>query len=205
MLKLESNLILEAKIQPQKARSIFYPPHSQLYKLKRENSSYFIYFSKQDNVKREEEIKELQETNQKLVDESAEITDSRQTVLEDLNNKLQLCLDNQRKITLLKNNQKDLKNEVRKISSVTRKCVSNHEVVTKELKEKLDLLKKINIMKENIEPLEAENREAVRRKRLDSPINKSKKLILSTLKEKERNDQNQIIDASNELHELRKN
>ena len=156
-------------------------------------------------MKREEEIKELQETNQKLVDESAEITDSRQTVLEDLNNKLQLCLDNQRKITLLKNNQKDLKNEVRKISSVTRKCVSNHEVVTKELKEKLDLLKKINIMKENIEPLEAENREAVRRKRLDSPINKSKKLILSTLKEKERNDQNQIIDASNELHELRKN
>ena len=151
-------------------------------------------------LKREKEIKDLRETNNNLVEELGEIKDIRQAVIDDHENECQLCLAKQREIDLLKNNQNDLQKKSGKISNKIKKCVLNHEDVKNKLKEKIDLIKIIKAMKEKLEREKkkaAEHRKGVKRKQEDSTKHKSKKLRLSSLTNKKRNDTNRIVNTSN--------
>ena len=155
----------------------------------------------EDILRREKEIKGLQESNQNLVIELGEIIGIRQAVTYDHENKWQPCLAKPNKIDLLKNEQNNLQKKSGKISRELNKCVRKHNDVKNKLKEKIGLIKIIKTMIENIETENkkaAEHRKGVERKPEDSTKHKSKKQRLS--KDEKRIDMNKIVGTSNESH-----
>ena len=70
-------------------------------------NTYKISFCRrEDNVKKEREVGELEKTNKKLVDELKDIEDTRKTLEEELKIKTQLSSNRHLKITVFKNENK---------------------------------------------------------------------------------------------------
>ena len=155
----------------------------------------------EDISKRKKEIKDLQETNQNLVNKLGDIEIIRQFVTVINEDKWELRIAKQKKNDLLKNDQNYLRKESGKISRKINKCERKHNDVKNELKEKIDLIKIIKTMKENIETEKrkaAEHRKGVKRKPEELAKHKTKKLKLS--KDKKRNDVSRIVYTSNESY-----
>ena len=102
----------------------------------------------------------------------------RQFVTEGYENKRQLCLVKQKIIDLLKIDQNDLQKESGEISRKINECERKHNDEKNKLKEKIDLIKIIKTMKENIEAEKrkaAEHRKGVKRKPEELAKHQSKK------------------------------
>ena len=106
--------------------------------------------SRVDNVKKEEEIKALEITNQKLFDKLKETENTRKTIEEDFECKTQLCLDKQLKITDLDDKNQSLNDSSRKLDREIDKCQQNHEMVKLNLRAKIELVEKIKTMKKKV-------------------------------------------------------
>ena len=101
-------------------------------------------------MKREEEVKPLEITNQELVIKLKETDNTCKTIEEEFKCKMLLCSDKQLTITGLENKNQGLKDNSRKLSQEIDKCQQNHETVKLDLRAKIDLVEKIRIMKEKI-------------------------------------------------------
>ena len=100
------------------------------------NTYNYSFCRREDNVKKEREVGELEKTNKKLVDELKDIEDTRKTLEEDLIIKTQLSSDKQLKFTDLKNENKHLESS-NKINQEIDECEQNNEAIKKGLREKL--------------------------------------------------------------------
>ena len=100
------------------------------------NTNRISFCRREDNVKKEREVGELETTNQKFDDELIDIEDICKTLEEELIIKTQLSSDKQLKFTDLKNENKHLESS-NKINQEIDECEQNNEAIKKGLREKL--------------------------------------------------------------------